>query len=193
MFFDLLLIKFYIENLIIFLIIIFLFIIIIVYLNETKINNDLDIENIDTLDDTDDIDDTDNTDDKDIILLNTIDDTKDPNLRNFKLRLIEVKRSFGNYWNNYYNWHYKYNGNFNIFNWYRFNKWFWKKKDYDALKNKSDSDFLKLKISWLRFQEAYLKISRNSSYHDLVTKIYLRHYNLLQLIKESIKKNFSKK
>lgn len=97
MFFDLLLIKFYIENLIIFLIIIFLFIIIIVYLNQTKINNDLDIENIDTLDDTDDIDDTDNTDDKDIILLNTIDDTKDPNLRNFKLRLIEVKRSFGNY------------------------------------------------------------------------------------------------
>jgi hypothetical protein len=106
---------------------------------------------------------------------------------------MNVKKAFGNYWNNYYNWYYRYDGNYKLFNWYRFNKWTWKKKNYDALKNKSDMDFNNLKIAWLKFHKAYMKISRKSPYHDLITRIYLRHYDLLQLIKKSITNNFSKK
>ena len=189
---------------VLFLILLFsIFFIIIYIVNNNYVNQEVNLEeeeeeeeeeeNEDKEENTQNNEDNNKFNDKDLQILKSLDDTKDPNLQIFKIRLQEVKKSFGNYWNNYYNWHYSYNGDYKLFNWFRFNKWSWKKKDYDNLKKKSDSDFVKLKLAWLRFQEAYFKISRNSPYHDLVTRIYLRHYDLLQLIKKSIKDNFSKK
>ena len=203
MFLDFFIFKF-LNLLILYLIILFITIsLIIIYIyfsnesynesNNHNMDSSIEEESQDPQDDENDDSNNFKKDNKDILLLKSIDDTNDPNLRNFKLCLIDVKKAFGNYWHNYFNWHYQYNGGYRVFNWYRFNKWTWNSKNYDALKKKSDSDFSKLKISWFKFQEAYLKLSRDSSYHNLATRIFLRNLELLQSIKKNILSNFSKK
>jgi hypothetical protein len=125
--------------------------------------------------------------------LNTVDDSNDENLKNFKAAAIDVKKSFHSYWDNYYSWHYEYNGQFKIFNWFRFNKWLWTKKNYDDLRNKSDKDYEKLKFNWFKFHKSYLNLSKNSSYHSMATKLYFEYYDKLQIIKKSIDNHFTNK
>lgn len=164
------------------------------YLNisDENISDEKDLI-IDIEDEDQNIDENDNDpSDENIKILNKIDDSQDPYLQNFKKSLMRVKKSFACYWDNYYHFYFRYNHKFKIFNWFRFNHWLWKSSNYTKLKIKSDMDFEELKLAWLDFQRDYLRIPKNKKYHKLATKIFLNHFDKLQLIKTNIKKFFYK-